>query len=496
MDIVEFNYISPTSTYDFNNKINNYYLVHVSSHNRINAIIHKILLPDLKNIDNVSRAFAINKAVTTANNFEYPTQSLSLFERNVSTNRLTLLFSEKINLMDMDFRELQTITLKQPSKVAKKYRSIKYTDDSSFLAEQFFNYESSETKTEKCIIFLTKFKQLRKSITLVNPYIYSLNKEHNKSSKAIYNRYHSNIIKEMPVVAISGLCSSNRMSDYLKMIQIYNIDVNRYVANRNAKTFRSLVLRKMNNNFRPLKINPYINNLVSCPADGRVSAFHINSNLKFKLGNVPYSLDAIIRKPYKLNEGSGFIVRMTPADYQRVSMPYSGYLTEASIFHSLNTPYYICLKFESTYFMPTDVHEREYISVLYGNNIQMSRAHPDLVEKQPKIKLIFYVIMIGNSSTDSVVFMNRKLLQMKNNIELNSTIKINKKLWLEQGEEVAGFNCTTSSNVLFISNRLMDFTSDIKYYSKLEDTQDSQDIQLEKKVESYIKTNDIVGILL
>lgn len=495
MNIIEFNYISPTSTYIFNNKLNNYYLIHISSHLKNSVIINKVLLPNLKNIDAEVRAMAINKAVVTSNSFEYPTQSILLFEHTVISNTLKLLFAGDLNLMELDFNKVVTVILKQPSKVLGQFRSGKYdTSDTSFLSEQFFNYETFEPDEEKCILFLTKVKKSTKD--LEKSYMCNFDK---LSSKFIFNRYCNNVIKEQPLIDISLLCNSNKLDDYITLIKDYNIDVNRYNSALKNKSFKSLCLRKINPNFRPLKFNPYINNLLCSPADGRISAFHINPALKFKLGLTDYTLNDIIRKPFFLNEGSGFIVRMTPADYQRVNMPYAGYLTEASILQadSVVNPYYICLKFESTYFMPSDIHEREYISVLYGNNISMSRTDPTLVDVQPKIKLIFYVILIGGVSQDSVIFTNHKLLKLKNKVKLNTTILIHDRLWLEQGEEIACFNCNTTNTVLFITNRPIDFTSDIKYYSKLLSNDDnSSNNKLEKKIECYLKSKDIVGILL
>lgn len=487
MNIIEFNYISPMSTYVFDNKRNHYYLVHISSHNKNNVTIHKILLSDLRNINKEVRAMAINKAVTTSNNFEYPTQSLLIFEHNILTNILKLLFVGNLNLIETDFNNMINLTMKQPSKVVGDFRSGKYIDDTSFLSEQFFNYETFESDdSEKCMLFITKLKKT--NMEIIKSYVCKFDR---LDSKYIFNRYHNNVVKEQQLIDITKLCENNTITDYMTLLKNYNIDVNKYNPNNlSNKTFRALYLRKINSKFRPLKFNQYINNLITCPVDGRISAFHINPDIKFKLGNLQYTLNDIIKKPFPINEGSGYVARMTPSDYQRVSMPYAGYLTEASIFGGAE-PYYISLKFESTYFMPPDVHERDYRSVLLGHNDLMSKEFPELVDVQPRIKLIFYVILIGSLEQESVVFTNHKLLKLKNKIKLNTTIKINNQLWLEQGEEIAGFNCLNNSTVLFITNRPMDFTSDIKYHSKLENNDN-----LGKKIECYIKCKDVVGILL
>ncbi len=462
MDIININYISPMSTYKFDSNNNKYYLVHMGLYS-----IHKIDLPsNINNINQQIRAYSINKAIKTENHFAYPTQDLMVFEHNIHKNIIKLLFVAKLDLVKYDYGNLIELTMRQPSKVLGNFRSSTYTNDYDFMNEQFFNYESFEPENDKCMLFLMKVHDLKNRNIVeksnITPQI---------SDRLLFNRYHNTIIKEQPVLQIDNLCKSNRTEDYLTLMKHYNIDVNRYTKT-DLLTFRELFLRPINPKFRPLVSQYYFNNLINAPADGRVKAFNINNEFRLRIMNCDYSLSDIIGVSFTLNTGSGMMTRLTPGDYQRVSMPYPGYLTEIAIVGN-----YTSLKFESTYFMPPSVKEREYISVLYGNNVSMSRNFPELVEVQPRIKLIFYVILFGKD----VILTNKKLLEIaRKNLRIQIPYE---DIWFEKGEEVGGFNCC-QGHVLFITNRPIDFTNDIRYHT------------MDKNIECYIKNKDIFGLLL
>lgn len=448
------------STYKFDNNNNKYYLVYVSLYS-----IHKIELSKLDNINQQLRAININKSIETTNHIDYPTQDVMLFEHNVNNSIIKLLFSGKVELINYDYNENVQIKMHQPSKVLNNFRNSKYIDDSSFMNEQFYNYETVESENEKCILFLTK-SRVKTGILIDHSLIPLKN-----SDKLLFNRYHNTIIKEQPELTINNLCQSNKTEDYITLMKHYNIDINKY-NKTNFLTFRELFLRQINPKFRPLVSQYYFNNLINAPSDGRVTSFNINKDSKLKIMDQDYLLNEIIGVSFSLNSGSGMLTRLTPGDYQRVSMPYFGYLTEI-----ISTNNYVSLKFENTYFMPPSVSEREYISVLYGHNVNMSRNFPELVDVQPKIKLIFYLVLIGND----IALSNNKLLKIQ---VKNTRIKIPyENMWFEKGEEVGGFNCC-NGHVLFITNRQIDFTNDIRYHS------------MDKHIECYIKNKDIFGLLL
>lgn len=461
MDILNIDFISPIGNYKFDNKENNYYLVHIGI-----DTIHKILLPNLDNIDSQVRAYAINKAIKITNHYAYPEQSLLIFEHNVKQNIIKLLFVSKFNPEKYDYFGTIEIIMKMPSRVLNELRFSSFEDDKSFVKEQFFNYETFDKSDNKCVLFLTKSKNPKNNYKIVNQTQIKLDKNY------VFNRYHNTLMKEIEPINLSNLCQSNLENDYKKLVKHYSIDVNRYNPT-NLNTFKELFLRQINQKFRPLTSQYYFNNLLNSPVDGRTTSFSVKSS--------PYPLNEIIQVPFELKTGSGILTRITPGDYQRVHMPYQGFLTEIISLSS-----YTSLKFENTYFMPPSVEEREYISVLFGHRVNMSREYPELIKVQPRIKLIFYVVLLGKD----VVLLNQKLI----NICKSNKVQIPyEKIWFERGEEIGSFNCskleeekesfTFNNNVLFFTNRDIDFTNDVRYFSS-------------EKIESYIKSKDIFGMLL
>jgi len=475
-DIIELNYISPISKYTFNKDANNYYLVLINSGINNKTFINKIQLLDIGNVNDQTRGYSINKAVQLQSKLQYPFYSIRLFEHNKANNNLNLLFTGEINLNNIEFNGIQITKLFAPSQVLGKLRSGKNENDTSFLSEKFFNYESIMPEN-KCLLFYTRLRKKNSDKVIIKPIIIS-NQDDNKY---VYNRYHQNLIKEHHVVTIDKLCEGNTFNDYLKLIGLYDIDVNRY-HDKKQDTFKSMYMRKINPQFRKLKYAPFLNNILTAAIDGRlVGISKINSATKFNIKDKQYHFKDLVTKPYQLMNGGGYLTTVLPQDYQRIHMPYAGYLTEIGIFHL--DSYCITLRFESDYFMPPDVHEREYISVIYGHNIQMSRAYPELVEIQPNTSLVFYVIIFGGQESNTVHMTNGKLVNIKNIVNPNTLYKPMPK-WFEKGEELATFSCTIG-NILVLVNRPIEFTSDIKHYSSLQ-----------KRIASYIKMNDVVGVIL
>jgi len=483
IEVIEINYISPMSDYVFDNKLKKYYIVIINSSKSNTVIINKLELSNIENVSDSVRSYFIGKGIQLLSKNQYPFYSLKLFEQELKTNKIKLLFTGSLNLNDFEYNGIKTLVMYSPSKVIGDERSTIYKDETSFLEEQFYNFESHEEKN-KCILFMTRIRKSDKE--LIKPYIFKFDLT---NDKYIYDRYNANIIKEQPPINFDNFCKTNTFDDYIKFVKLYNIDTNRY-SNKPKDSFKSMLMRKINlNKFRPLNFEPYMNNMLCSPVDGRVQGFTINGATKFKFNDQLFHYKDLVTKPYELLNGGGFINRMAPSDYQRVHMPYAGYLKEISIHNHENKQYYISLRFESDYFVPPSVHEREYISVIYGNNIQMSRGFPELVEVQPETKLVFHVLMFGNSSSDSVAFTNTKLVDMKKSVNLNTSLRI-KPIWFEQAEEIGTFNCCNGNTVVLV-NRPIDFTSDIKFYSKME-----KNDSLYRPIETYVRLKDVVGLIL
>lgn len=508
---IEINYISPISNYSFNKK-DKYYLVFINTTTNNTVILNKIELSNINNISSKIRSYFVGMAFDITNNSQYPDYQIKIFCHNLDNDYIYLLFTGSLSLDSLEIFGIKCITLNSPSKVINDIRKTKYIDMSSFLDEQFYNFETINTNN-RCLMFITRVIKTNKY--QVKPFIYKYDMA-NDNNIYIYNRYSNNIIKEFipnymkniinikkimsseyfylhSINFMSKFCSNNHNSlqKYNQFIKDYQIDTNIYenIKESNYINFKSLLLRKIKDSFRLLRYDPYLNNVVISPTDGRIKAFNINDSLKFDIYNSQIDLINIIPNSYQLKSGSGFINRLTPTDYQRINIPYSGYLINIGIYkQSENMPYVVIMKFDSNYFIPPDVHEREYLSVIYGNAVGVSRGYPDLLIKQPNTNLEFYLVMIANGSTSSIQLINSKLLGITKSINLNSTFAT-KPTWFQQGEEIGVFNCSLGYTI-FMINRSMDFSADIKYYSKQEPN------NLFKPIECFVKMNDLVGLII
>ena len=447
-EVIEINHISPTSDYVFN-KEKKYYLVFIYSGKSNNVTINKMEIKNINNITDTIRSYHIGRAIQLL-----PYFSIKLFEYDY--DKIKLMFTGFINLENLEYG-VKVINLAIPSKVVGSPRTGVYDNDISFLQEQFFNFESMIN--DKCLLFISKTKS--KTVNpIIKPSHFNFD---DKKDTYIYDRYNSTIIREQNFVGLDNFCQSNTFNDYVKFVKLYNIDVNKY-TNKQADTFKNMFMRKINQQFRPLNYDPYLNNVICSPVDGRVIGFN-NVNVKNAQYKSTYFSDFIEDKEF-IN-ASGFINRMAPYDYQRIYMPYAGYLTGIEKMNNC-----IIFKFESDYFIPPNIHEREYVSVVHGHNIQMSREYPELVKTQPKTKLIFYLALFSNKTNDSIIFTNTNLINIR---QTTYTKKI--KVWLEQGEELGAFNCCLGTT-LILFNREIKFADDIN-----------------SQMECYIKTKDLIKLI-
>lgn len=476
-EIIEINYISPMSNYKFDIKHNKYYLVFINSFKSNNITINKIEIKDINNINESIRSYYIGRAIKITSENSY--YLIRLFEHDMSTKNINLLFSGKLELTNSKLNNVIKIVLQPPTRVINSLRSTIYVDDTDFLDEQFYNYETLDN-SNKCILFITRMhgSDMTKNVPIIKPYIYKFDAS---NKKYIYDRYNNCVIKEHQLYTIDIFCKNNTYNDYIKFIKLYNIDTNKY-ENKDNDTFKSMFMRKINSNFRLLRTDPYLNNIIVCPIDGRLSAFNIDKSLKFKLSGKEFEFNDLVSKPYELINKNGFMIRSIPSDYQRIHIPYSASLKEIGIYGNINELYYISMRFETDYYIPPNVHEREYISVIYGNGILEARTSPELLDVQPHNRLIYHLILIGGISSNSISFINNKVLDLKEKVTINNRIRI-KPIEFNQGEELAVFNCCFG-NTIFMTNRPVKFASDIKFYS-----------ELNKPIESYIRCKDIVGLL-
>lgn len=474
---IQLKYVSPVTDYIFN--ANKKYQLVLYNQGVGKMVITKV---DITNIDNITkeiRGYAINKSVK--NTTGSPFYVVKLFE--IDGDKLKLLFTKDFNLQHIDYHSRFSLEMLSPTSVLGEPRTAFLIDDRSYLNEQFFNFDTFK-QNSSCILFIT----LTRSNSLPCITNVLINYEYDNLIY-VYDRYHNAVIKEMMPLGRSvpenminfaaKYCTNGNYTDFVKTFQI---DVN--VFKPADGSFQKLYNREMKQQYRPFKYDPYLNNLLTSAVDGRLRPFKINKSLTFKMYNKSINVSEFQTDFDLIDGGNGYVCRMNPRDYPRVHMPYKGFMKEIMIFDNIaSDTYMIAFKFDSNYYIPPDVHEREYISVLYGNNINMSRFFPELVDVQPDTHLIFYVIMYGLKNQDSIRFVNQKLTDLKQQLKMNEVTRI-KPTWYEQGEELATFICG-GGYVITMFNRQIDFIEEIKKYS-----------MEPKPIEVYTHTRDIVGAML
>lgn len=481
--LLEINFISPISDYAFDTANKKYYLVIIN--NMFDTlIINKIALPNINNITERIRAYYINKSILLEPN--QGELSINLIEHDDKTNILKLIACGYINTDKSTFGNIEHTTLYFPSKVANKERNILYVNEQSYTREEFNNFETYQMDN-KCILFFTKMMNANANANTesIKPYMFKFDMV--DDSKYIYNRYCKHAMLEMPlnIININDYCANGK--SYTDFIGKAQIDINRYNKYDDKLQFKGLFSRKINKDFRPLKYEKYKNNVIFSPTDSRTIGFNTSKDTVLRVNGVNYNIRNMVSKPYEIINGSGFMSRLHYADYPRIHIPYSANLKEIGIHNFNNNQYCINMRFESNYYMPPQVHEREYISVIYGNNVQMSRIYPELVDIQSDTKLIYHMLLFGNNKNDSVIFTNNKIIGMLDDIKMDTTIRL-KSIWMKEGEEIGTFNCCLGK-IVCLFNRPINFATDIRYFSLLDNNKPI------KKIECLIRAKDVIGML-
>jgi hypothetical protein len=377
---------------------------------------------------------------------------------------VNLLFSSHIDINEIEYDDKPYIILYKPSDTIV---SAKYTDDSSFLNEIFFNLEPFPNVRDP--------KEERRSI------------DRNSSILFLNTSMKPNNILILPKV----IDVANTKDKY-----IFSRYVHSFVKETDYKKIKPKVVNRI------LELDPYNNNIVTSVVDGRLRGFGIDNSLQFSLYNNRLTLSNLISKPSEMLGGSGYISRVLSQDCKAVHMPYSGYFREVGIFNrSNNTNGYTItsLKFNSNYFMPPSVSERDYGSVIFGNytnpgvGVGAGSRGPDscykghdFLKPQPRIRLTFYVIIINKGDYPNLT--NAKLVNVIENLKNGGENKYNiiypKAMWMQQGEQIGMLD--SNSSVIILFNRKIEFASDIKHFS----------IESHSKRDCLLKLNDVVGELI
>jgi hypothetical protein len=496
-EYLDIKYISPVSNYKFDkNKLYILALFITSSDHIVK--LYKTIIKDITNINNVIRGFPISKSIIVPPSLFKNTIIAKLFSYDEHITSMDLLFTGTIDLDSLESGNINYIEMDRTLK-----RHIQYETEEDFLNELFFIYECGKTKDK---VFLYFGRRTSTEMPIMIP---SEIKFDDKKKLWFYDRYNNMVIKEnVPVyvgdldgLSVAGIHyrhsnsfvnefikKRNNNDGYVKFIETYQKD-DRYTINTNNSNSLKLSLSKqINHGFRPQHYDPYNNNVLTSPVDGKIRSFKINKSTELIIGSKLYQAKNMVSKSFQYEGGYGFVSRVSPINYQRVNVPYPAYLREIGIFGGTKgRPYMISMRFESTYYMPTDVAERDTLSAIYGHTRYGGagvglglREFPETKEPQPEIILIYSVVILTNSYQDAIEFTNEKLEGIEKHVGDDKNIIVLPH-WYEQGEELCkltyGF-----SHVVFLTNRSIDFASDIDYYT-------------EKKIDSFVKARDLVGTL-
>jgi len=423
MPILEINYISPITNQTFPTT-NKYYLVILYANLPENIIIHKLPI-SLDNVTSTTRAYHIHQAIDIVYKTKYTVHIFQLDPKNV----LTLLFTNIFDPNSFEYNNIQPITLYPLPLTLGEQKSVKYNNDLSFLSEQFYKYENLLPENQ-CVLFFTL------KVGTYYPFMpKTLIPIKDLPKMASYDKYY--IIFTIPVDYNKSKFETTNYVDY---VTHYQIDLNKYVP-KISSNFKDMLLRKIDLSQRLPTHNLNLNNAITCPTD--------------------CSMAKILSK-------NSFSCTLSPSDYPRMHLPYQGYLLNIKVKYLSNNNFCYILNFTNNYFIPPSVGEREYISVVYGHNVQVSRGYPELVNVQPDTSLYFDIILIGTDDKESILITNEKLQKFIDR-------KDKRKLWFEQGDELCGFNNCQGQFI-------MAFNREIKF--------DIQD-----KYNNYIKLNDTIGYI-
>lgn len=502
-EFLEIDFISPIyMDHKPDNETKGRYFLTFVSFNTANdsPIINKIVLDELSGVTSNFRGYIINKTVKIDTD-QYPTFKINLFRYDHITNKIYLLFTGALELNKVDSYNKSTIILKSVKNILGEktfLRNAEYHDHTSFLDEQFFNFDVSDNaNADKCVLFFVKLNASDVDTVVIKPDEIDVKKARDRNNIYVFDRYDDCIVKENIPDYVKRLLSSNSKLDTIQYTHDTSF-IKKFGSHHTKEYYETY--QPNTNRGRDLKKDPYKNNIVVSPSDARVRAFKTQDSLTFKLYNGEFNIKKLLLyngfNYDEIKDGYGFFCRKCPQDYHTIYVPYSGSLKNFMIkrydndsdANLIKTPYYMIFRFESNYFMPPDVHERNYLAALYGNYMYGGvgvgsgmREAPELLEVQPDTKLVFYVILIASRYNNSIQLTNKKLLD---------PIDPRKIGWFEQGEEIGLFKYECGS-VIVLFNRPMSFTPDIENYSRINSYIDG-----DQQMDCLVRGRDTVSKIL
>jgi len=491
VEYINISYISPVlKESSYSQSKNNIYILFISSSDHLgNLFSYKSMIQNFNNVTKHTRAYNINKSIKLHPSIFDLLLNIKIFCLNPMTNIIKLVSYGNLKPEDYEYGNKSYVTLHEPY----LNLSCKYLDDTSLLQEIFNNMETKK-EDSYCLLFFSKLHKITypeiepsiinytnesKNIFIFNRYVNNINVEYIPSN--VQTLFDDLDLVQKQLLNINSFKKTfcNKQHTHDQYLKTYYLDKNIYTDDQpNVNIFR-----RIKYDYRELKFDEYANNMIVAPVDARIRGFNINDTLKITLNKVS-SLKQLIKKYDEINGGSGFYSRLAPQDYKGIFVPYSGYLT--NITHNAN---YTILRVESHYYIPPNVGERIYLPVMYGNHTYGgsgvgagTRHYPYALDVQLNNTLIYYLIISGNAN-----FITHKFKYFNQVFDDLPVKKFN--YWLEQGEEICECFCG-NGQVVFATNRPIDFTQDIKLFSQMDDI-----IKFPKGIDTYVKARDIVGAL-
>jgi len=493
---ISFQYLSPISKYNFDDG-SKILMTIVNTSLNDNILCYKIDVKELNNVTSTVRGYPVQKSIQLPLDAK-DNYSIRIFK--VRDNTLYLIFTGE-SKMDTD-----VIRLVPPPAVLGKLRNSYYNNDDNLLDEQFYNFDNIESLSH-CLLFYKRTIG-RPPYAVITPLSVNIN---TSNYTWVYNRYVDNIIREyVPddmrdnvkknfskhvVKFMNNFQPNTAYTDYIKK---YYIDTSIFFDPKINTNMEKGCWNMVNQDNRPLFYLPNNNNIITSPTDGRTRGFIATPEMTMSFFDDIYTIKELISKPFQIDTGGCFITRVAPQDYNRVYIPYSAHLRELGIRFNKN----VCImtmKFESSYFMPHSVSERDYLSLTNGNftnsgwgaGIGGTRNHPEFLQVQPDTTLIYHLVLIVPTINDNMpIFTNEKLISIQNKLHQDQPIYKIPPIWMDKGEELARLSCG-GGYVCFITNRPVSFSPDINYYSKII----PNDNKLIAPIDTYVKANDNIGIL-
>jgi len=372
-----------------------------------------------------------------------PKQSLYKCETTIPIKSLVLLFkidNTTYTLMFMGHATNNKIKLKEIY-----YKSTNYTDDFDLLSEKFFSN----------VVYQDGYVMLFGYLANYNTDKYDKHSE----LKITDNIYLYNIKLDILMREDDRTKNSDQHSIHMKDIYYYldNFDIiepkeiiDEYGINtllyenlnwKNMTEYYQRTFKKGRGAIamtgqRKLELDNYNFNFVSNPTDSRTTVFNNTKDLILAINDYEYSIEDLLRntKIDGLYKGSGFICRTTIVDYPVIISPFSGYITNVYVENKkglLSNEKTIVLRISNEYYIPKEVKERAYLSVVYGRQIDAGAIDSSLVNKQPRMLLIYYIVITSNGQ-----IMFNKLTEYTNNATDWKSIR---PLYIEKGEHLGRF---------------------------------------------------------